>query len=203
MKNFKLYDVEGNVVFQKEIVPSKFRLMDFYNEGIKTANIKPIFVDIKKTINEINEYKLENVVFRSQSVLVIEDEDMLQEMYYEHLSRLNHFVEVFSNASDALNIFSKDPSRYNTLLTDNILEGCEFNGSEVAKRVKTINSNVKVYIISGDMQSIDQNIFDFEIDGTINKPIDSFTFVSTVGNGKKLISVTKPNDSEKESNFVA
>lgn len=190
MKSFKLYDIDGNIIYNQDCLASKFKIMDFYQAGLEATKIEPIFVDVQKTIKTINNTNFDNIQYSIQSVLVIEDEAILRKLYKEHLSRLNHFVEIFATAEEAFDIFSKDPSRYDILLTDNLIEGGNFNGSEIAKRIKTINNKIKVFIVTGDMQSIDDDIFDFNIDGTLNKPIDSFTFINTVGNGRRILSTT-------------
>jgi DNA-binding NtrC family response regulator len=151
----------------------------------------PLCIDVQKSLKNINSENWGTVKMFCRSVIVIEDEAILRKLYKEHLSRLNHFVEIFPTAEEALAVFKKDPTRYDIVLTDNLLEGGEINGSDLAKKIKSINSKIKVFIVTGDMQSVDCDIFDHNIEGTLNKPVDSFTFINTVGNGKRIIQQTE------------
>lgn len=198
MKNFKLYNIDGEAIFTEDVAPKKFRFMDFYQKGLQISKEVPICIDVQKSLKEINAENWGDVKMSGRSVMVIEDEAILRKLYQEHLSRLNHFVEIFATAEEALDIFMKDPTRYDIVLTDNLLEGGKLNGSEIAKKIKAINSKVKVFIVTGDMQSVDSDIFDHNIDGTLNKPVDSFTFINTVGNGKRTLQTEQSGSSVVE-----
>lgn len=203
--NINLYNIKNEIIYQEEFETfDKFQFMKFYNNGIQSTHINPMFVDIQKTITEINKISNKSIKFNTQSVMVIDDEAMLRDLFLEHISRLNHFCEVFSDSVSALEAFNKFPSRYNYILTDNMIDEKD-SGSKLAKQVKQTNPKVKVFIISGDLSSIDEDVFDYQIDGAISKPISAFTLSTTIGSGKikNIENKTDTDITDIKEKFVA
>jgi CheY-like chemotaxis protein len=187
MTKVNLYSVMGEVIYSESISTMEtFSIMKFISNGLKATNLSPLFVDVHKTINEINHLNLMNVEFNIQSVMVVDDEPTLRELFTDSISRLGHFVEVFENAEQALNSLKKDPNRYNYIFTDNMMIGTD-DGSKFAKVAKQINSKIKTFVVSGDIGSIDRDIFDFHVDGAIAKPLNAFAFSSTIGHARRKI----------------
>lgn len=194
MTKVNLYSVVGDVIYSESVsTMDTFSIMKFISNGLKESKLPPLFVDVHKTINEINHLNLSTVEFNIQSVMVVDDEPTLRELFTDSISRLGHFVEVFENAELALNSLKKDPNRYNYIFTDNMMIGND-DGSKFAKVAKQINSKIKTFVVSGDISSIDRDIFDFQVDGAIAKPLNAFAFSSTIGHARKKLShnVGKP-----------
>lgn len=190
MNKVNLYSAVGEIVYSEQIVEmEKFSIMKFVSNGLAKTGINPLFLDIHKTIHEVNKLDLSTVAFHIQSVMVVDDEPTLRELFTDNISRLGHFVEVFENAEDALDSLKKDPNRYNYIFTDNMMIGTD-DGSKFAKVAKQINSKIKTYVVSGDISSIDKDIFDFQVDGAIAKPLNAFAFSSTLGQARKKLANT-------------
>jgi DNA-binding NtrC family response regulator len=97
------------------------------------------------------------------------------------LSLLHHgfLVDAFTNAKDALQEIKSNPERYSLVLSDSHMP--ELSGVQLAKKVKEINQNVKVLLLSGS-EIINNAASDAvapaaaatpDIDGFVQKPIAS------------------------------
>lgn len=175
----KLYDKNEKVVYEEDLDFEKFTVQKFIKRGLKYSKLKETDLDIEYTINQLNESNN----FDVKLILLIDDDIYLRDLYREYLERSCHYVVDFPSADEALCEFKKNPTKFDVILTDNMMPGKD-NGSSFAKKVKAISPNISVYIITGDTSSIDQDIFDYEIDGTIAKPVKNYTFQLTIGNGK-------------------
>ena len=183
MQTFSLnvYHKNGNLLKSFSIDPDdkKFKFQKFIQSYTKENGLTIEDLDISKTIKELNSLK----IFDIKKVLIVEDEGALRHLYQEYIMRLGHYVEAFENAEDAYNNFSVDPLKYNTVLTDNLMPG-KYLGTDFAKRIKTISPSTKVFIITGDIDSIASDVYDYDIDGKIKKPVTQETFLTHIGYGK-------------------
>jgi CheY-like chemotaxis protein len=184
MKNIKanLYDYSGDVVFSEEINLKRFLIMKFVEKGLLSSKLGIEEIDIKKTISELNKHDELTI----KSVLVADDEEILRESYSEALTRLCHYVESYSTADEAYLIFEEEPDKFDVILTDNNMPESELNGAKFAKKAKSVSKKIKVNIITGDISSVDDDVFDHDIDNTIAKPLNEYTFAMTLGKGKLL-----------------
>lgn len=178
---FKLYNKNNDVIFSKEMEESDFLIMKFIEEA-KSNNVDISNIDIKKTLSEINK----NKNFCIKSVMVLDDEVTMLKCYKMYLTRINHYVETFENAKDALESFKKDPNRFEVILTDQNMpdeNGIGISGSEFVQKVfDNYNKDVVYYIISGDPDTIDETVNDVpNYRGPLAKPINLLTFAMTVG----------------------
>jgi len=77
-------------------------------------------------------------------ILVIDDEQMICNMLYEALNKKNYTVEMAETGSDGIQKMLKNP--YNLIITDVYLP--EMNGIDVLKKVKRIEPDVGVIVIT-------------------------------------------------------
>ena len=77
-------------------------------------------------------------------ILVIDDEPMICNMLYEALNKKNYVVEMAETGSDGIQKMVKNP--YNLIITDIYLP--EMNGIDVLKKVKKIEPDVGVIVIT-------------------------------------------------------
>ena len=84
---------------------------------------------------------------RGQRVLVIDDEAPLVAVTTEVLSRLGYEAVGFSNGHDALAEVEKAPSRFDAVITDEVMPG--LSGTEVAQRLKELRPDLPVVLVSG------------------------------------------------------
>ena len=83
----------------------------------------------------------------NETILLVEDEELVLQMMTDVLQHLGYNVIVFSEPSKALQHLQETNSKIDLLLTDIIMP--EMTGRELAERVAALQPNVKVLYISG------------------------------------------------------
>ena len=174
-----IYDLVGDVLYTETVPFRKFMFMKVFNNALKNGVDKDD-IDIQQTIKQLN--KEPDLVIKS--VMVVEDEELLREGYIDSLTRLCHYVETFDTTDSAYYAFKEDPSKYDVVMTDNILPNSTYSGSQLAKELKRMSSKVKVHIVTGEISTVDRDIFDHDVENTLSKPINEYTFAMTLGKGK-------------------
>lgn len=187
----KFFNKNGEVIFENEMPSKKFRFMREYIKLEKNdINLKDI--DIEESIAYMNE---NNKNLKIKSIMVIDDEYILRDLYTEQLGRLSHYVEAYDNAQEALSEFSKNPLKYDFILSDNIMP--QMKGDEFADRIKAIKPDIPIFIITGDADSVNEESFNNSVSGVIQKPIDSMKLQNFVGSGKvEIFSLNNKSDAE-------
>ncbi len=82
-----------------------------------------------------------------ETVLLVEDEDMVRSLIREILEAARYHVLEASNGREALDLCSTCDERIDLLITDVVMP--ELNGSELASRLRTIRPEVRVLFVSG------------------------------------------------------
>ncbi len=105
----------------------------------------------------------------SETILVVDDEEDLQQLVKTQLESLGYRILIASNANQAIFILAEEPD-IDLLLTDVVMPGGK-NGFELAEKATTIYPDIKVLIISGyaGKTIINDNQEEFK-DNLINKP---------------------------------
>jgi DNA-binding response OmpR family regulator len=104
--------------------------------------------------------------------MIVEDEPDLSYLYRSHLARLGIDSITFDNPLVALNHYQQNRGRYALILLDWTLP--IMNGLELAKRIRKINSNVRILLISGHPPKSVENDDGFseaKISQVLQKPI--------------------------------
>jgi CheY-like chemotaxis protein len=83
-----------------------------------------------------------------QSILVVEDEEMLRGLIETVLSTFGYDVRAAGSAEEAVQTWRRHGGRFDLLLTDMILPD-GVSGSQVAEKLKAERSNLKVVYASG------------------------------------------------------
>ena len=84
---------------------------------------------------------------QGQRILVIDDEAPLVAVTTEVLSRLGYEAVGFSNGRDALAEVEAAPSRFDAVITDEVMPG--LSGTEVAQRLRLLRPDLPVVLVSG------------------------------------------------------
>lgn len=105
----------------------------------------------------------------TETVLLVEDSDLLRRVTEEFLRRMGYTVLVAHDGPEALAIASRHPNEIHLLLTDLAMPG--MNGHELAERVLALRSKTRVMYTSGYAAGIlhERNISGFE-SAFIEKP---------------------------------
>ncbi len=100
-------------------------------------------------------------------ILYVDDDKALLLMYTRFLEKLGYSVEGFANGNDALLVFEKNSDQFDLIITDWMMP--EMSGKELAGKIKTINRDVPIIVLSG--KSISEKI-SFNIFSALEKPVD-------------------------------
>ena len=85
----------------------------------------------------------------SETILVVDDEDMIWDVLIENLQNLGYIVLLAENGLDAVEIYRENPGQIDLVILDMVMP--EMNGREAFHELKKIDDEVKVLISSGFM----------------------------------------------------
>jgi two-component system cell cycle sensor histidine kinase/response regulator CckA len=111
----------------------------------------------------------EDLLRGSETILFVDDEDILTEFAQELLGRLGYTVLIAGSGEEALEIYEENKDRIDLVLLDMIMPG--MSGGETYDNLKSLDQDVKALLSSG--YSIDGQavaILDRGCDGFIQKP---------------------------------
>ena len=129
---------------------------------------------IKLPILEKSFEKKENVLTmpkkqRKAKILVVDDEEDVRQLLSDILASESHEVNVASNGSQGIEMFKKQA--FDMVFSDLGMPG--MSGWEVAEKIKTINKQVPVVLVTGwNIELKDQEMKDKNIDMVIHKPFE-------------------------------
>jgi PAS domain S-box-containing protein len=105
----------------------------------------------------------------TETVLIIDDEEMILDVATAMLEELGYTVIRAGNGSDGLTIFEENRDVIDLVILDMIMPG--MGGKEVFKRLKDIREDVRILIASGYSNKGDQeDLIEKGCDGFIQKP---------------------------------
>jgi signal transduction histidine kinase/ActR/RegA family two-component response regulator len=133
--------------------------------------------ELTKTISKGNEH-----------ILFVDDEQEITYMGKKMLENLGYKVTIKSDSLSALEEFRSDPMKYSLLVTDQTMPN--MFGTELAGKMKEINPNLKVIIITGYIEKLSEELIAKNgISEIIMKPIILSDFSRVV---RKVLDEKKP-----------
>lgn len=109
---------------------------------------------------------LSNITIKKPSIIVVDDEYDLVELFSEILRSNGYDVHAFTDPIPAAFKHVKDtPKKYSLLITDYQMN--KLNGCDLGIKIKELNNSIEVILISS-YESIEGNRLGFEL---LNKPI--------------------------------
>lgn len=107
----------------------------------------------------------------NEKVLFVDDEPSLATMGRHQLERLGYQVDACLNSTEALEIFTADPNRFDLVITDMTMP--HMSGDKLAKEMLSIRSDMPIILCTGFSERIDEEIaIEIGITAFIMKPID-------------------------------
>ena len=85
----------------------------------------------------------------TETILVVDDEDMIWDVLIENLQNLGYTVILAENGRDCVDIYESNPGFVDLVILDMVMP--EMNGREAFTELKKIDDNVKVLLSSGYM----------------------------------------------------
>jgi two-component system, cell cycle sensor histidine kinase and response regulator CckA len=89
----------------------------------------------------------------SETILLVEDEEVLRHVVVEMLSQLGYKVLEATSGKEALAVAREFPGRIDVLITDVLMPG--FSGPQLADSLRASRPGLKVIFISGDAETKD------------------------------------------------
>jgi DNA-binding response OmpR family regulator len=129
----------------------------------------------------------------TETILLVEDEDLVNEVSCKMMARLGYQTRVAKNGADAINISNNSDTDFDLVLLDMKLP--DMDAKEIFFAIKKAHPEVRVIIFSG--YAIDgpvQEILDAGADGFIQKPFSFSTLSSklrgVLGNSKEAMNIS-------------
>lgn len=94
-------------------------------------------------------------LYRLSRILLVEDETDLMQLYRDVLSGAGHEVEGFTDSLAAYSRFQENPDRYDAVISDVRMQG--MSGVQLAKKLKDVNKDVQVFLMSAFEFNEDHN----------------------------------------------
>ncbi len=126
-----------------------------------------------------SEEYLEQIIKGTGNILFVDDEIALANIAKRMLSSLGYTVEVANDAFEALDIFNKDPARFDLVITD--LTMPKMTGFNLAKRLFAIRANIPIILCSGFSESIsEEDTKKIGIKAFVTKPLVTTKISKTI-----------------------
>ena len=112
-------------------------------------------------------------------ILVVEDELALQSLIVEILESHGYRVQVANNSLQALDLFSRDPEKFDLVLTDLGLP--QMSGEELIEHIQEINPGIPIVAATGYVnEERNANILDRGVTALIRKPFSLQLLLETL-----------------------
>ncbi|MBW2573870.1 MAG: response regulator [Deltaproteobacteria bacterium] len=100
----------------------------------------------KKEVKKEKELPVE-IIKGNETVLLVDDEDMVVEGCREMLTKMGYNVSIARNGKDALEIYKENQDKIDIVIIDMIMP--EMNGGDTYDRLKKMNPDINVLLSSG------------------------------------------------------
>ena len=114
----------------------------------------------------------------NKSILVIDDERDIVNLFIEVLNSNNYDVFGFTNPLKALEDYKENYDQYGMVISD--IRMPEMNGFDLVKNVKKINTNISIILMSAYTEIDYSQLNNITINAVIQKPIRIMELSSTV-----------------------
>jgi DNA-binding response OmpR family regulator len=113
---------------------------------------------------------------RKETVLVIDDDDMVADICREILQRSGYDVVIARSGKEAIDVFKENQNGIDMVILDMILP--DMSGRDIYDRLKIVNPDLNVLFVSGyDLDAQMEDIMECGGDGFIQKPFNMDTLL--------------------------
>ncbi len=107
----------------------------------------------------------------TEHILFVDDEPMLVKLAESMLSKLGYSVVTRSSSSEALEIFQKDPDKFDLIITDMTMPG--MTGDRLAQKLIAIRNDIQIILCSGYSEHIsEEKVKNIGIKEFVMKPLE-------------------------------
>lgn len=123
----------------------------------------------------------------TRSIIVVDDEIELATLFKEFLNKEGYNTISFVDPVLALEYYKETSDRHSLIITD--LRMPSLNGLELAKKVRELNTNIKIFLMTAFETRDLENHVDFKmsrIDRLIQKPVRFSELREMINNAWKI-----------------
>lgn len=115
----------------------------------------------------------------TETILLIDDEQMITDILKRILSRLGYVVHAFINPEEAMALYLDSPQNIDLIITDMNMPG--LNGIDLAKKVKAQDSTKPIILCSGFTTENDiQQAMEAGINSVLKKPTETIDLLKNI-----------------------
>ncbi len=108
-------------------------------------------------------------LFGSETILLVDDEDMIWDVVIDMLQNMGYTVILAGNGLEALDVYSANPNTIDLVILDMLMP--EMDGQHAFFKLQEINPDIKVLLSSGYVAETDaKNVLDAGAVGFLKKP---------------------------------
>jgi CheY-like chemotaxis protein len=111
-----------------------------------------IFLPVAQTDVKPEESREQVIPKGTERILFVDDEDLIMEWGQSALERLGYTVTALPNSTEALKLFSSDPSRFDLVITDQTMP--KLTGLNLAKKLLKIRPDIRIILCTGHSDSV-------------------------------------------------
>jgi len=118
-------------------------------------------------------------VFGSESILFVDDEEMICRLMKTALERFGYKVTPFTDSRKALEAFQATPDQFDIVVTDLVMP--ELSGLGLAAEIKQLRPDKAVVLCSGMAEELSEtNLSDAGVDAFLEKPLFDADLVQAI-----------------------
>jgi PAS domain S-box-containing protein len=151
------------------------------------------------TDHMITQTKFQETIPRgTESILIVDDEQMIVEICQVLLERLGYKVTAVTSSTTALAVFADRPADFDLVMTDQAMP--EMSGLELAKRILQIRNSIPIILCTGYSSLIsNEKLREVGISGLAFKPLTKKDVALLV---RKVLDKGKSETEEKSGKYI-
>lgn len=133
-----------------------------------------------KTIEKLISYNQNNITPSTPTgnILLVDDNEPLVKLNKKILEKKGYTVHPFTDSQQAQKAYTDNPSKYNIIVTDQLMPN--LTGVGLSKKVREISPNIPILLLSGFSDSIDKSTLEKLNIIYKTKPIKNKTLLSII-----------------------
>ncbi|MCI5105896.1 MAG: response regulator [Pseudomonadales bacterium] len=130
----------------------------------------PLYEGAALPISEKQQKQEVGVVGRAEQILLVEDNEMLAEMFPELLESLGYEVELARDGQEALDLYQANREKYDLVITDQTMP--RMNGDKLIRAIFELDPEQPIILCTGYSDVVDrENVLAMGVKSFLNKPL--------------------------------
>jgi PAS domain S-box-containing protein len=140
-----------------------------------------IYIPLARGAVESAEAEADDIAHgRGERILFVDDEAPIVRIMSRVLSSAGYRAEGFTNAEEAARVFSRDPDRFDLVISDLTMPGCD--GVELGTMVRTLRPQTPMILVSGFVPAQEaERIGKLGANAVLAKPIERTLLLRKIG----------------------